>query len=302
MRINIFSRGPYLYSTMRLVEAGKTRGHFTDVIDHGFCSPSLHGNDTALLLNGKPIREPHVAIPRIGANMTSRGAAIIRQLDVLNIPHTMNANGLMLARDKMSCLQVLAGNGVAVPRTVLCFTLSEVKQAAAAMDDYPVVLKLLESTHGVGVALAHTPYQLERIAEGFLRIQDRVILQEFVAESDGRDIRALVVGDRVVAAMERKAGEGEFRANMHRGATARAVTLSPEDEALALRAAAIAGVEVAGVDLLPSDRGPLLMEVNASPGLEGIENATKVDIAGAIVEYAISKALRHQALTKIQEQ
>jgi ribosomal protein S6--L-glutamate ligase len=294
MRITIFSRGPFLYSTQRLVEAGKERGHITEVTDHGLCSPSLHGDKTALLHNGHPWEPPEVAIPRIGANITSRGVAIIRQLDVLGVPHTMNAEGLMLARDKMSSLQVLAGQGIAVPRTVLCFTLGEVRQAGRAMKKFPIIVKLLESTHGVGVAMAHTPYQLERIAEGFLRIQDRVILQEFVAESDGRDIRAFVVGDKVVAAMERKAGEGEFRANMHRGASAQMVTLSPEDEALAIRVASIVGVEVAGVDLLPSDRGPLILEVNASPGLEGIENATKVDIAGTIIEYAVAKANTHK--------
>ena len=293
MRITIFSRGPFLYSTQRLVEAGRERGHDTEITDHGLCSPSLHGDKTALLYNGHPWEPPQVAIPRIGANITSRGVAIIRQLDVLGIPHTMNAEGLMLARDKMSSLQVLAGKGIAVPRTVLCFTLAEVRQAGRAMKNFPIVLKLLESTHGVGVALAHTPYQLERIAEGFLRIQDRVILQEFVAESDGRDIRALVVDGKVVAAMERKAGEGEFRANMHRGATARAIQLSPEDEALAIRVAAMVGVEAAGVDLLPSNRGSLIMEVNASPGLEGIEKATNVDIAGAIIDYAVTKANAH---------
>jgi ribosomal protein S6--L-glutamate ligase len=297
MRITIFSRGPFLYSTQRLVAAGKERGHLTEVTDHGLCSPSLHGERTALLLNGQPWEPPQVAIPRIGANITSRGVAIIRQLDVLGVPHTMNAEGLMLARDKMSSLQVLAGHGVAVPRTVLCFTLGEVRMAGRAMANYPIVVKLLESTHGVGVALANTPYQLERVAEGFLRIQDRVILQEFVEESDGRDLRALVVGGKVVAAMERKAGEGEFRANMHRGATARGITLSPEDEALAIRAADILGVEVAGVDLLPSNRGPLLMEVNASPGLEGIENATNIDIAGAIIDYAVAKANKKKQLT-----
>jgi ribosomal protein S6--L-glutamate ligase len=290
MHITIFSRGPFLYSTQRLVEAGQERGHITEVTDHGLCSPSLYGDKTALLFNGHPWSPPQVAIPRIGANITSRGVAIIRQLDVLGVPHTMNAEGLMLARDKMSSLQVLAGHGVAVPRTVLCFTLAEARQASRAIKSFPIIVKLLESTHGVGVALAHTPYQLERIAEGFLSIQDRIILQEFVAESDGRDIRALVVGNKVVAAMERKAGKGEFRANMHLGATARAVTLSPEDEALALRAAAIVGVEVAGVDLIPSDRGPLLIEINASPGLEGIEKATEVDIAGAIIDYAVAKA------------
>lgn len=290
MRITIFSRGPFLYSTMRLVEAGKKRGHYTEVIDHGLCSPALEGEKNALLFGGEPLDLPHVAVPRIGANITSRGAAIIRQLDLLEVPHTMNATGLLLARDKMSCLQVLSRHKIPVPKTILCFTLSEVRQAGAAMNSWPVVVKLLESTHGVGVALARSPYQLGRIAEGFLRIQDRVIVQEFVEESEGRDIRALVVGSQVVASMERKAGSGEFRANLHRGATARPITLSAEEEALAVKAANIVGVEVAGVDLLPSQRGPLLMEVNASPGLEGIEKATEVDIAGAIIEYAVNKA------------
>lgn len=292
MTINVFSRGPFLYSTQRLVEAGLARGHNTTVIDHSFCSPLLDRQGASLLLNGKPLPPPDVAIPRIGANITSRGAAIIRQLEVLKVPTTISAEGLLLARDKMSCLQVLAGNGVQVPGTVLCFTLQEVRRAGKTMGSYPIVVKLLESTHGVGVALAHTPHQLERIAEGFLRLQDRVILQEFIAESDGRDIRALVVGKEVIAAMERKASPDEFRANMHRGATARQVELSAEDEALAVRAAQIVGVEVAGVDLIPSDRGSLLMEVNASPGLEGIESHTGIDIAGAIVEYAVNKAFK----------
>jgi len=271
------------------VESGRQRGHQTKVIDHACCSPSLHGKKTALLLNGKPLKLPDVAIPRIGANITSRGAAVIRQLDTLGIPHTMNAQALLLARDKMACLQVLVAHGVPVPRTVLCFSVREVRTAALRMESFPIVIKLLESTHGVGVALAESLYQLERIAEGFLNLQDRVILQEYIEESDGRDIRALVVGNKVIAAMERKAMPGEFRANIHRGASATAVELTEEDKDLCLRAAAALGVEVAGVDLIPSHRGPLLMEINASPGLEGIEAATEVDIAGAIIEYAVNK-------------
>jgi len=289
MRITVFSRGPSLYSPRRLVEAGKARQHWTEVVDHALCSPDLNGGKTTLVHNGRPLELPHVAIPRIGANITSRGVAIVRQLDILGVPHTMSADALLLARDKMACLQVLTQHGLPVPRTVLCFSVGEARQAALKMDNFPVVVKLLESTHGVGVALAHSLYQLERITEGFLRLQDRVILQEYVAESQGRDIRAFVVGDQVVAAMERQAGDGEFRANIHRGATARAVRLSPEDIALCLKAAAVTGVEVAGVDLIPSTKGPLIMEVNASPGLEGIEGATKVDIAGAIIDYAINK-------------
>ncbi|MEL7159753.1 MAG: RimK family alpha-L-glutamate ligase, partial [Bacteroidota bacterium] len=290
MRITIFSRGPFLYSTRRLVEAGKARHHWTEVVDHGLCSPDLFGDRTSLLYHGKPLDLPQVAIPRIGATVTSRGVAIIRQLDALGVPHTMAAEGLLRARDKMGCLQVLTAHGLPVPRTVLCFSVGEARRAALQMDRFPVVVKLLESTHGMGVALAHSLYQLEAAVDGFLRTQGRVLLQEYVGESQGRDFRAFVVGDKVVAAMERQAGDGEFRANMHLGATARAVRLSPEDEELCLRAAAVTGVEIAGVDLIPSARGPLLMEVNASPGLEGIEGATKVDIAGAIIDYAVKKA------------
>ena len=286
MHISIFSRGPFLYSTRRLREAGEERGHEVTVTDHGRCAPALRAGRDAVLQDGQPLPLPDVVVPRIGANVTSRGAALLRQLEVLNVPSTLTAAGLLLARDKMASLQTLTRNAVAVPTTVLCFSVLEVRRAGANLGTFPVVVKLLESTHGVGVALAHTPYQLERIAEGFLRLQDRVLVQEFVAESDGRDVRALVVGGRVVAAMERRAADGEFRANIHRGATAERVELSATDAALAVRAAEVLGVAVAGVDLLPSDRGALVLEVNASPGLEGIEAATGVDIAGSIIEYA----------------
>lgn len=289
MRIYILSRGPQLYSTSRLVAAAEADKHFVRVIDHAACSPSLAGAKTGLLYKGDVLPLPQVAIPRIGANITQRGAAIIRQFDVLGVPTTLSADGLVLARDKMSALQLLAANGLPVPDTILCFSLPEVRRAALTMASFPVVIKLLESTHGIGVALAENLYQLERIAEGFLRLQDRVILQEYVAESDGRDTRAFVVGNQVVAAMERKAATGEFRANMHRGASAQSVTLTSEEESLCLKAVAVLGVEVAGVDIIPSERGPLLMEVNASPGLEGIENATQIDIASTIIRYATSK-------------
>lgn len=292
MNVTIFSRGPNLYSTRRLVEAAQQRGHATSVVDHVRCSPALDGGASALLYEGKPLAPPDVAIPRIGTNITNRGVAVIRQLDVMGIPHTMDAAALRLARDKMACLQVLASHNVPVPQTILCFTMDEVRRAGRMMGLFPIVVKLLESTHGVGVSLARTSYQLEQVADAFLRLQGPIILQEFVEESDGRDIRALVVGGKVVAAMERKAAAGEFRANMHRGATASTLTLSPEDKALAVKTARVIGVEVAGVDLIPSDRGPLLMEVNASPGLEGIETHTEIDVAGAIVDYAVSKVFQ----------
>ncbi|CAH1000231.1 Ribosomal protein S6--L-glutamate ligase [Neolewinella maritima] len=289
MRITVFSRGPSLYSTRRLVEAAEQQDHSVDIVDHALCSPFLNGSKSALLHNGSALRIGQVAIPRIGANITHRGVSIIRQLNVLGIPHTLSADALLLARDKSCCLQRLTEAGIDVPRTVLCHSIFEARLIAKKLAPFPVVVKLLESTHGVGVALAHNMHQLQRLVEGFLQLQPSVLLQEYVRESEGKDIRALVVGDRIVAAMERTAAPGEFRANMHRGATATSVTLSAEDQRTVLRTAALIGVEVAGVDLISSKRGALVMEVNASPGLEGIETATGVDIAGAIIEYAVRK-------------
>ncbi|OAV45643.1 RimK family alpha-L-glutamate ligase [Lewinella sp. 4G2] len=289
MRVTVFSRGPTLYSTSRIVAAGEDRGHTVEVVDHAYCSPALDGDHFHLLYDGRPMKSPQLVIPRIGANMTVRGAALLRQLDVMNVPHTMNANALQLARDKMGSLQVLAGAGLPIPATVLCFTLREVRLAALTLGAYPVVVKMLESTHGVGVALAHSLFELERIAEGFLQLQQRVILQEFIEESEGKDVRSFVVGDQIVATMERRAIEGEFRANMHRGASAVPIELSSADQDLVLKAASVLGVEIAGVDLIPSRHGYLLMEVNASPGLEGIETTTDVDVAGAIINYATAK-------------
>ena len=289
MRITVFSRGPGLYSTRRLVEAGRARGHEVEVVDHARCSPLIETGRSSILHDGVAIATPDVAIPRIGANITTRGVALLRQLDVMGVPHLLPAEALLLARDKMSCLQQLSQAGIDVPRTVLCFSGGEVRKAAKRLGPFPIVVKLLESTHGVGVALAHNLYQLERLAEGFLQLQDRVLLQEYIRESRGCDQRAFVVGGRIVAAMERRAVPGEFRANIHRGASAAPLELSTEDADLVLRVAAEIGVDVAGVDLIRSKRGPLVMEVNASPGLEGIEGATQVDIAGEIIQYAEQK-------------
>ncbi len=289
MRITVFSRGPGLYSTRRLVEAGEARGHEMSVVDHALCSPYTDARKSSILHNGTALDNPDVAIPRIGANITTRGVAIIRQLDVMGVPHTLSANALLMARDKMSCLQQLTQAGIDVPRTVLCFSTYEVRKVAKRMGPFPVVVKLLESTHGVGVALAHNLYQLERLAEGFLQLQDRILIQEYIRESRGSDQRAFVVGDRIVASMERKAAAGEFRANIHRGATATSLSLPDETQTLVRKVASVIGVDIAGVDLIQSMRGPLVMEVNASPGLEGIEGATEVDIAGEIIKYAESK-------------
>ena len=289
MRITVFSRGPGLYSTRRLIEAGEQRGHDMEIVDHGLCSGLLDGKKSTLLHNGSPLRAPQLAIARIGANMTGRGVSIIRQLDALGVPHLMTSEALLLARDKMSCLQRLVECDIDVPRTVLCYSTFEARRIARRMGPFPVVVKLLESTHGIGVALAHNMRELERLAEGFLQMQDRFLLQEYIRESGGNDIRAFVVGGTIVASMQRTAAEGEFRANIHRGATAANYPLSETETAIVLKTATAIGVEVAGIDLISSKRGPLVMEVNASPGLEGIEGATGVDIAGAIIAYAETK-------------
>ncbi|PHI18266.1 30S ribosomal protein S6--L-glutamate ligase [Lewinellaceae bacterium SD302] len=286
MHIGILSRGPGLYSTQRLKAAAEARGHEVTITDHAACSLLIDEYGGRLYEMGEPVRLADVYIPRIGASITSLGVSVIGQLDMLGVPHTTTANGLLLARDKMRCLQFLAGRGVKVPNTLWCTSGAEAKRVAKAVGPYPVVVKLLESTHGVGVTLAHNRYQLERTVEAFLSLQERVIIQEFIEEAAGVDLRAFVVDGKIVAAMERRAAAGEFRANLHLGGEAKTAKLSYEEERTALDAARMLGLDVAGVDLIRSERGSLIMEVNASPGLEGIENCTKVDIAGAIVEAA----------------
>lgn len=286
MHIGIFSRGPGLYSTQRLVEAAQERGHTVTITDHGVCSLLIDQHGGRLYERGRLVELADVYIPRIGASITALGVTVIGQLDMLGLPHTTSANGLLLARDKMRCLQFLAARGIAIPNTMLCASAIEARRVVHSVGTLPVVVKLLESTHGIGVSLVHNRYQLERTVEAFINLQGRVIIQEFIEEATGVDLRAFVVDGKVVAAMERRAANGEFRANMHLGATAYAANLTEEEEEISINAARMLDLDIAGVDLIRSDRGPLLMEVNASPGLEGIENSTKVDIAGAIIRAA----------------
>ncbi|MEL6276047.1 MAG: RimK family alpha-L-glutamate ligase, partial [Bacteroidota bacterium] len=281
-----FSRGPNLYSTLRLVEAGKARGHKMSIIDHGACSFMIHEQGSDFFLRGNPIHKPDVIIPRIGASVTALGAATISQLDLMGIPHLTSVEGLLLARDKMRCLQFLATKGIDVPNTLLCSSAAESRRVARRIGNYPVIVKLLESTHGVGVSLVNNRFQLERTAEAYIQLQNRVIVQEYIAEAAGADIRAFVVDGKIVAAMQRQASKGEFRANMHRGATATAIKLTPEEAFIAKRTAELMQLDVVGVDLIRSHRGPLIMEVNASPGLEGIEKCTGVDVASHIISAA----------------
>jgi ribosomal protein S6--L-glutamate ligase len=273
-----------------LLAAGRQRGHKMHLVDHAKCNLAVRAKQAGVYYRDRLLPRPDGVIPRIGASITVHGAAVIAQYESMRVPTTTTSSALLRARDKLRCLQHLAGFGIPVPDTILCTQRNSVRSAMRALGGPPLVLKLLESTHGVGVDLAESSWQVMRTAEAYLQLHRRFLMQEFIAEAEGCDLRALVVGGQVVAAMRRRAAPGEFRSNLHRGATSEAIELSEEEVRLVLRVAELMELDVAGVDLIPSDRGPLVMEVNASPGLEGIENATGIDIAGAIIEFIVQKA------------
>lgn len=287
-RIAVLSRKRSLYSTRRLCEAIEAFGHEPLVLDTLRCELSVERHHQALLYEGEAIPPPDLVIPRIGASITRYGLAVVNQLHAMGIPVLNQAAAIGRSRDKLRCLQVLAGAGVEVPRTVMMRRRGKLREAVERIGGLPVIVKLLQGTQGVGVMLAHTMEELETLLDTMWNLDQEILLQEFVSEARGRDIRAVVVGDRVVAAMRRIAGSaGEFRSNLHRGGRGEAVDLPPAYEEEAIRAARAMGLEIAGVDLLESLGGPKVTEVNSSPGLRGIERAARVDIAGAIVSHGL---------------
>lgn len=287
-RIAILSRKRSLYSTRRLCEAIEAFGHEAVVLDTLRCELTVDKNHQALLYEGAEIALPDLVIPRIGASITRYGLAVVNQLEAMGIPVLNRASAIGCSRDKLRCLQILAQAGVQVPRTVMMRRRGRLGEAVERIGGLPVIVKLLQGTQGVGVMLAHTMEELETLLDTMWDLDQEILLQEFVAEARGRDIRAVVVGDRVVAAMRRIAGSaGEFRSNLHRGGRGEVVELPPAYEREAIRAALAVGLEVAGVDLLESSGGPMVTEVNSSPGLRGIERAARVDIAGAIVSHGL---------------
>lgn len=285
MDICILSRSTQLYSTRSLYMAARRRGHSVTVVDHTQCTLVLDADRPAILYRGGLLPMPDAIIPRIGASVTDLGAAVIHQFDLMGVHSTTGAAALQMVRDKFRCMQVLAQAGIPMPKTLMVATSDNLQQLVDYMGGLPVVVKQLESTHGEGVSLAFSLSELRQILDAYLYLDDRVIVQEFVEEAQGADIRALVVDGKVVASMRRQAVAGEFRSNLHRGATAVKVALSAHDKALVEEVAAAMDISVAGVDLLPSARGALVMEVNASPGLEGIEGVTRVNVAGKIVQF-----------------
>lgn len=285
MNIAILSKGPQLYSTQSLVRAGIRRGHNMKVIDHTRCNLLINQGGPQVLYEDQRLRRIHAIIPRIGASVTAHGAAVINQFEAMNVFTVARAEPLMQSRDKLRCLQKLARFRIPVPKTVIVGEGQEIPALIRHLGGLPVIIKMVESTHGVGVVLAETYATAESVLEAFQKIKEKVLLQEFIAEAKGADVRALVVGGEVVAAMKRQAKEGEFRSNLHRGATSVAVRLEHEEEVIVKKVVKLLGLDVAGVDLLRSRRGPLVMEVNASPGLEGIEKTTGMDVAGKIIEF-----------------
>ncbi len=289
MKIAILSRNARLYSTRRLVEAGRSRSHTVRVLDPLRCYVRVAPGNAAIRYQGKPVRDIDAAIPRISTQSTFYGTAVLRQLEMMGVYTPNPSDAVLRARDKLRSLQMLAAQGIAMPVTVFGDNPDDTEDLLALLGDPPHVIKLNEGSQGTGVVLAEKRAASQSVIEAFRGLYANFLVQQFIAEANGCDLRCLVVGGRVVAAMQREAGAGDFRANLHRGGSAVAVTLNAAETDMAVRAAGVLGLGVAGVDLLRSAHGPLVLEVNASPGLEGIETATGVDVAGAVIELLQAK-------------
>ncbi len=285
MRLALLSRHPGSYSTQRLLAAGVGAGHDIEILDTLRLAIDLSGDEPAMLYRGKPLADLDACIPRIGASITFYGMAVVRQFEQMDVYTPITANSIANSRDKLRAYQILSRHAIGMPATTFVRDRADVVPAIERVGGAPVIVKLLEGTQGIGVILAPDVKVAETVIETLQWTRQNVLIQRFVAESRGRDIRALVVGDQVIAAMRRTSRTDDFRSNVHRGGTVEVIDLDPEAKALAVRAAHIMGLRVAGVDLLEGEEGPLVMEVNSSPGLEGIELATGLDVAGAIIDY-----------------
>ena len=285
VNIIILSRNPSLYSTQSLVNAARIRNHHVRVVDHMLCDLIIEKGKCQVLYNNQLLTHVDAVIPRIGASATTIGASVLRQFEAQGVFLTLNATPLLRARNKLSCLQILAAKGIAVPRTIYASNLQTLPNLLQDMGSFPIIIKLMNGTQGMGVILAENKSNAESIMEAFHTTNEKVILQKFVKEAKGADLRAFVVDGKIVGAMKRQARPGDFRSNLHRGGTSEKVILSRDEEETALRSVEILGLNIAGVDMLKTHHGPVVLEVNASPGLEGIEGTTEVDIAGEIIQY-----------------
>ena len=284
MRIAILSRRPSLYSTTRLKEAGKNRGHEMFVVDYLRCYMDITSRRPQVIYQGEPLKVDAV-IPRIGASNTFYGTAVVRQFEMMGVFVANESQAISRSRDKLRSLQLLARDGVGLPVTGCAHSTKDIDGVISLAGGTPLVVKLIEGTQGVGVILAETKKAAQAVIEAFRGLDANILVQEYIKEAGGSDVRCFVVGGKVVASMKRQAGPGEFRSNLHRGGTAEKVKITPEERSTAVRAARTMGLNISGVDVLRSNHGAVVMEVNSSPGLEGIEKSTGVDVASKIIEF-----------------
>ena len=298
MKIAILSRKASLYSTSRLVEAAKARGHEVRVINPLRCYMNITSHRPSIHYNTEQLEGFDAVIPRIGASVTFYGCAVVRQFEMMGVYPLNESVAISRARDKLRSLQLLARKGIGLPVTGFAHSPDDIQDVIKMVGGAPLVIKLLEGTQGIGVVLAETGKAAESVIEAFLGLRANILVQEFIAEAGGSDIRCFVIGEKVVAAMKRTGKEGDFRSNLHRGGSAELIRITPEERSTATRAAKAMGLNVAGVDILRSNHGPVVMEVNSSPGLEGIEQATGKDVAGMIVQFLEKHAKPHRTGTR----
>jgi ribosomal protein S6--L-glutamate ligase len=290
MKIAILSQDASLYSTRRLKEAGESQGHEMRVINYLRCYMNITSHKPTVIYNSKPLENFEAIIPRIAASKTFYGTAVVRQFEIMGVFSTNESQAISRSRDKLRCLQILAREGIGLPVTGFAHATQDIDGLIDTVGGAPVVIKLLEGTQGIGVVLAETNQAAKSVIEAFRQLEANILVQEFIKESHGVDIRCFVVGGKVIAAMKRQGAEGDFRSNLHRGGKAEKIKLTPEERSTAIRAVKAMGLSVAGVDLLRSNHGPVVIEVNSSPGLEGIEGATGVDVATSIIDYVAKNA------------
>ncbi len=285
MKIAVLSRDASLYSTRRLVAAGEKRGHTMSVVNHLRCYMDITARSPQLLYQGRPLPLLDAVIPRIGTTDTRYGTAVVRQFEQMGVFTTNSSEAILRSRDKLHCLQILSQKGIDMPLTGFAHSNRDIDSLIELVGGAPLIIKVLEGTQGVGVVLAETYQSAKSMIEAFRGLKTDILVQEFVEESSGEDIRCFVVNGKVIATMKRQGAPNEFRSNMHRGGQSQAAQLSSAESNLAIRAADAVGLQVAGVDILRADHGALVIEVNSSPGLEGIEAATGIDVAGQVVDF-----------------
>jgi ribosomal protein S6--L-glutamate ligase len=298
MKIVMLARNPTLYSHQRLKKAAEDRGHQLDIVNTLRCYMNIASRRPEVYYNGEKLPHYDAVIPRIGASVTFYGLAVLRQFEMMGVYPLNESVAIGRSRDKLRSMQHLAREGIGLPVTTFAYDPKQTEEVLKLAGGAPLVIKLLEGTQGIGVVLADTDRSAKSVIEAFRGAKVNILVQEFIKEAGGTDIRAIVIGGKVVAAMQRKGAEGEFRSNLHRGGSAQTVRISPEERSTAVRAAKAVGLNVCGVDMLRANHGAVVMEVNSSPGLEGVEKATGLDIAGKIIDFLAKEAKPHKTRTR----